>query len=739
MESIPVDARTKPFGVCSTKGQDQLLRESPKTGLKGISKNIFIKPTASKPAPPVQKFLVSSRLKIDFRPIAESVVLAGRLRHFLPNWEQITGDPAILDVVQGYQLEFLAPPRQGRIRQPLQFSRGVGQHRLRGCHPPGKRSVEYGQAGFRPVSKQLIFSPQAGREIPPGYQSKGVECISSVRSFQNGGHSPSARFTSASRLAGKNRFERCILRSSDLERSQEIPSIHLEGLPPRVCLPPLWPVGVSEIVHKTFKAGGFSSSPNRNTSDNISGRSLVYEPVQRGSRAGYGHRAVSTGKSRFRDQSREVLLRPKTKIGVSGLCSGHSGYDSAPARLQSGVNQIPLQRSVGASRGLRPGSLPIDWEVDGVYTSNIPCPFALPSPPASETPGFSPTKELRFHNTSIERGQGGATLVAGPPERLERSCASASPSRYSNRNGRIEDGLRGSLPRSTNRGVVVSDGEKASHQLLGAPSRILCCEELHKEPLTCPCEAAHGQHFGRGVCKSSRGDSFPSFVQPGSGSVGMGTQSGFLSQCRAPIGASEYNGGLAISALPGLEQLEVMPRSVSRSDVNSRAMYQGPLRGPAKCTAASVFQLETGSPRAGLGCASTGLVEREELCFSSLLPDNAISSEVEGTGRRVGVSNPCLAHESVVPYLAGPVRVPSGPFTNESESLTRSSGAGASPDCEPDVVPRRVACIKQSLQSEGICADASKLILAAWRPGTNAVYNSAWEKWHSWCLSRESD
>ena len=255
--------------------------------------------------------------------------------------------------------------------------------------------------------------------------------------------------------------------------------------------------------------------------------------------------------------------------------------------------------------------------------------------------------------------------MADPPERLERSCASASPSRYSNRDGRIEDGLGGGLPRSSNRGVVVPDGEKASHQLLGAPSRILCCEELHKEPLMCPCEAAHGQHFGSGVCKSSREDSLPSFVQPGSGSVGTGTQSGFLSQCRAPIGASEYSGGLAISTLPGLEQLEVMPRSVSRSDVNPRTMCQGPLRGPAKCTAASVFQLETGSPRAGLGCASTGLVEREELCFSSLLPDNAISSEVEGTGRRVGVSNPCVAHASVVPHLAGPVRVPFGPFTNE--------------------------------------------------------------------------
>ena len=74
-----------------------------------------------------------------------------------------------------------------------------------------------------------------------------------------------------------------------------------------------------------------------------------------------------------------------------------------------------------------------------------------------------------------------------------------------------------------------------------------------------------------------------------------------------------------------------------------------------------------------------------------------------------------------------------------SQSLARPSGAGVSPDCEPIVVPRHVACIKQSLQSEGICADTSKLILVAWRPGTNAVYNSAWEKWHSWCLSWGSD
>ena len=102
-------------------------------------------------------------------------------------------------------------------------------------------------------------------------------------------------------------------------------------------------------------------------------------------------------------------------------------------------------------------------------------------------------------------------------------------------------------------------------------------------------------------------------------------------------------------------------------------------------------------------------------------------------------SNTCVAHTSVVPQLAGSVSVSASPFTYEPESFARCSRGDASSDCEPDSRPRRVAYIKQSLQSAGIFSDASKLILAAWRPGTNAIYNSTWEKWHRWCVTRESD
>ncbi len=190
-----------------------------------------------------------------------------------------------------------------------------------------------------------------------------------------------------------------------------------------------------------------------------------------------------------------------------------------------------------------------------------------------------------------------------------------------------------------------------------------------------------------------RVDSLPSSVQSGSGSVGMGTQSGILSQCRTSIRPSEYRGGLAVSAFPRLQQLElVMSRGISRSDADPRTLCQGSFRGPTECTVVSVFQLEAGPHGARLGCASTGLVERrEELCFSTLLFDNAITSEVERIRGRVGVSFPRVAHTGMVPQLAGSVCVSSSPSTHEPESLVRSSRADTSPDCEPDSLPPRVA------------------------------------------------
>ncbi len=80
-----------------------------------------------------------------------------------------------------------------------------------------------------------------------------INLISQVRAFQNGRHSSSPRSASASGLAGENRFERCVLRDPNLDGSQEIPSIFLEGFSPGICMPPFGLAVAPDSSQKCWK------------------------------------------------------------------------------------------------------------------------------------------------------------------------------------------------------------------------------------------------------------------------------------------------------------------------------------------------------------------------------------------------------------------------------------------------------------------------------------------------------
>ena len=182
-----------------------------------------------------------------------------------------------------------------------------------------------------------------------------------------------------------------------------------------------------------------------------------------------------------------------------------------------------------------------------------------------------------------------------------------------------------------------------------------------------------------------------------------------------------------------------MPRSLSGLDADSRALCQGPLCRQAEYPVASVLQLEAGSDGSRCRCPSAGLVDGKELCLSPVLPDHESTGEVAGIRRGTDTSHAAVAHTGLVSHPPGHVSVVTGSSAHEQQSPIRASSGNTPTDLEHDSPVSRVACIKCSLQSEGICANASKLILAAWRPGTNAIYNSAWKKWHSWCLGRKVD
>ena len=125
--------------------------------------------------------------------------------------------------------------------------------------------------------------------------------------------------------------------------------------------------------------------------------------------------------------------------------------------------------------------------------------------------------------------------------------------------------------------------------------------------------------------------------------------------------------------------------------------------------------------------------------ISLLLSYNALSGEAQGRGGRTHTGDSCVANTGLVSESSGIVGLPSDSLTLGSQVTSGPAGSITPVGDDSNPATSRLACVQQSLQSKGISSNASKLILAAWRPSTNSIYNSAWKKLHYWCIAREVD
>ena len=52
----------------------------------------------------------------------EQMPKAGRVKHFAKNWQRLKNEPMILDIVRGYEIPFILPPRQSRLPNVCQLT-----------------------------------------------------------------------------------------------------------------------------------------------------------------------------------------------------------------------------------------------------------------------------------------------------------------------------------------------------------------------------------------------------------------------------------------------------------------------------------------------------------------------------------------------------------------------------------------------------------------------------------------
>lgn len=142
--------------------------------------------------------------------------------------------------------------------------------------------------------------------------------------------------------------------------------------------------------------------------------------------------------------------------------------------------------------------------------------------------------------------------------------------------------------------------------------------------------------------------------------------------------------------------------------------------------------LEDGSIQSRKGCLSNKLEQEIDLSVCSILPNRKGAKEVmrEQVCMMVCVmvsstpANKCQQSNSAARQQKLAIKPKRGIPSFNKTRLTSSSG---------------LACIRKTLEAEGVSERDASLMTGARRAGTTFHYQSAWRKWSCWCNERKID
>ena len=264
-----------------------------------------------------------------------------------------------------------------------------------------------------------------------------------------------------------------------------------------------------------------------------------------------------------------------------------------------------------------------------------------------------------------------------------------------NRLGCLAVGLGGINRGDGNRRPLVCSGAAPSHQCAGVDSGILRSEDICEERKGPPCPPPDGQHDGSGICKPSGGDQVSSPGEESEGAVGL-----------VPGSADHTFGRIPTGMLQPTSNLDFCRHQQSGSWIPTSSGCWIRFWVPAARTS---LQLDSQVPPEGQGGEGDYRAGSPSVAQSALVPPAA----------GVLSDRACTSHPA-----AASSETHSG---NHTPCSIRSPQAG------------RLESLTERLSAKGISQQASALISAGWSKGTNKSYQSAWNKWQSWCLQRNLD
>ena len=221
------------------------------------------------------------------------------------------------------------------------------------------------------------------------------------------------------------------------------------------------------------------------------------------------------------------------------------------------------------------------------------------------------------------------------------------------------------------------------------------------------------------------GDTVSGSSRDSPGTMGIRPEEGNFPDSRILARGFESRSRLAVKTFQGCEQLETESQSFSYIRPVMGPPHNRSLCGSHEHTTSELYELVPRPLCSGNRCLSDSLVEREGLLLSPIFTDLPLSGkDKEGPGNN-GSDSANLASHSTPPT--------EGSFTLSQPTATPSDSAG----------PPAISGLdgyRQNLLTGGVSEDTANLLRShSWRKGTAGAYNSAWKQWSSWCGQRKVD
>lgn len=221
--------------------------------------------------------------------------------------------------------------------------------------------------------------------------------------------------------------------------------------------------------------------------------------------------------------------------------------------------------------------------------------------------------------------------------------------------------------------------------------------------------------------------------------VAMVPPKGHHTFCRTPARREQSHSRSGIPYSTVLSGVDVEHSGVQQDQSSLWAMLSGPLRVTTKQSTQEGRQLATRPICHNGRCIPDDVEERARICISPIRSLGQMPPE--DTPRRlhgdIGGTN--LEHTAMVSDTAGAnnrttvdpaeIRVSSDRSIRSNTSSTEEGSTGAS----------RLEGLRRLHLKGGVSKRVSDLMLAGWSKGTNSTYQSSWNKWNSWCVTRELD